>query len=53
LFWLESLGETRAGHQREVVPGPGDHKLILVDEHGEELVQPFTVLSKNKTATSP
>jgi hypothetical protein len=30
----------------EVAPGPGDHKLILVDEHGEELVQPFSVLSK-------
>ncbi|RPI76633.1 MAG: penicillin-binding protein 1C [Desulfobacteraceae bacterium] len=40
------LGETREVHQMEVAPEPGDHKLVLVDEHGEELVQPFSVLSK-------
>jgi penicillin-binding protein 1C len=49
IYWHldeEYLGETREIHQMEVAPAPGEHKLVLVDEHGEEIVQPFSVLSK-------
>ncbi len=38
------LGITTDIHQVELQPGPGRHKLILVDDRGAELVRYFTVM---------
>jgi penicillin-binding protein 1C len=50
IFWhLDGnfLSGTRDIHQMEVYPGPGRHTLVLIDEHGEELVRHFTVPGRN------
>ena len=33
-------------HQVEILPSPGKHTLVLVDENGEELTRHFKILSK-------
>ncbi|UCH92694.1 MAG: penicillin-binding protein 1C [Candidatus Aminicenantes bacterium] len=40
------VGETAVFHQLAVNPGAGEHRLILVDEHGNRLERRFRVLSK-------
>jgi penicillin-binding protein 1C len=40
------LGSTRDFHQLEVLAAPGEHRLTLVDDHGERLSRGFSVLSK-------
>jgi penicillin-binding protein 1C len=37
---------TRFMHQVEILPSPGKHTLVLVDENGEELDRHFKILSK-------
>lgn len=47
IYWHidnEYIGTTQVYHQLAVSPPPGRHTLTLVDEHGERLVQVFTVL---------
>lgn len=41
------IGTTQSFHQMAINPMPGNHKLTLVDEKGERLVQYFTVLAKD------
>ena len=38
------LGTTRGIHQMELAPAPGPHLLTLVDEDGEQLSHPFSVV---------
>lgn len=40
------LGSTRDFHQLEVLASAGEHRLTLVDDHGERLSRAFTVLGK-------
>lgn len=40
------IGETADIHELELVPGPGEHVLTLVDEFGRQKTQVFTVLEK-------
>ena len=49
LYWhLDGnyLGSTREIHQIEARPGPGPHRLIVIDAQGRRLERPFTVLSR-------
>jgi penicillin-binding protein 1C len=49
IFWHIDdtyVGTTRSFHQLALSPSPGKHRLTLVDENGERLVQVFTVLDK-------
>jgi penicillin-binding protein 1C len=52
IFWYLDdtyLGETSTLHQLALTPTPGKHVLTLVDERGETVRSPFTVLSKGDT----
>jgi penicillin-binding protein 1C len=40
------LGSTRTFHQLEMDPPAGEHRLTLVDEQGNRLEQPFTIIEK-------
>ncbi len=42
------LGSTRTFHQLELDPPAGEHRLILVDELGNRLEQPFTIIEKEE-----
>ncbi|GAK56087.1 penicillin-binding protein 1C [Candidatus Vecturithrix granuli] len=49
IYWhldQEYLGETKDLHQMALAPAPGKHTLTLIDENGEFLERPFTVLSR-------
>lgn len=51
IFWHideEYIGTTVHNHQLSISPSPGKHKLTLVDNNGERLVQVFTILDKEK-----
>ena len=48
IFWHiddQFVGETAVFHQLALNPGPGEHRLILVDENGNRLERRFKVLS--------
>lgn len=47
IYWHldnEYLGTTTNSTKLELIPSEGQHKLTLVDEHGEELTQWFEVV---------
>ena len=51
LFWhldSEFVGRTSDFHQLALNPPAGKHRLTLVDDKGNRLVQVFEVLDKNK-----
>jgi penicillin-binding protein 1C len=51
IFWHiddQFVGETAVFHQLAPNPGPGEHRLILVDENGNRLERRFKVLSGQK-----
>lgn len=37
---------THYSHQVEILPSPGKHTLVLIDENGDELIRHFKILSK-------
>jgi len=51
VFWSvddKYCGKTTGRHQLSFSPDPGEHMLILTDEHGHKAVHKFTVLNKRK-----
>jgi penicillin-binding protein 1C len=40
------IASTHFTHQVEILPSPGKHTLVLIDEKGEELTRHFKILSK-------
>lgn len=49
LFWHldgEYLGSTEGDHRLAVRPGPGPHRLVVVDEDGDEAARNFEILSE-------
>lgn len=42
------IGETKTFHQMALNPAPGNHMLVLVDNLGNRLEQPFTIIAKEK-----
>ena len=51
LFWHmddDYLGATRHFHQVAVSPGPGEHRLVLIDEDGHRLERRFRVLNRER-----
>jgi penicillin-binding protein 1C len=47
IYWHlddQFVATTRYMHQVELLPAPGKHRLILVDEKGEELIRTFEVV---------
>ena len=51
IYWHiddDYAGTTVHSHQLSISPSPGKHRLTLVDNNGERLVQVFTVLDKEK-----
>ena len=49
LYWHldgEYLGSTREIHQMEARPGPGIHRLSLVDQEGRRIERSFEILSR-------
>jgi penicillin-binding protein 1C len=41
------LASTHYQHQVEILPSPGAHTLVIVDNKGEELTRHFKILSKD------
>jgi penicillin-binding protein 1C len=41
------IGCTQGMHQVEILPLPGNHTLVLVDDNGEELTRHFKLLSRD------
>jgi penicillin-binding protein 1C len=55
VFWHlddEYQGETRDIHQMALAPGPGTHRLVLVDERGETASRRFTVVGRGGRASA-
>jgi penicillin-binding protein 1C len=51
LFWHlddEFLAVTRHFHQVALSPGPGEHRLLLIDEDGHRLERRFRVLNRGR-----
>lgn len=49
IFWHiddQYMGSTKNFHQLELNPEPGKHVLVVTDENGERLEQPFEVLGR-------
>ena len=46
------LATTTGRHQLEVAPGEGPHEVVLVDDQGQQVVRPFSVLEGVKQARS-
>ncbi len=50
VFWhldKQYLGTTQEIHHMEIITGPGEHRLTLVDERGEVLQRTFSVLNRD------
>ena len=51
IFWSiddQYVGATRDIHELPLAPGPGPHRLTLVDENGDRLERSFTIVGREK-----